>query len=146
MNGIKYNSLLELAEAYGIKANTLRERLRRGIPIDKAVAGKGCLRSVEYGGKTYVSLSDLSESLNISYLNLLRRINNGLSVDVSVKECLEISRGERKKIEFRGEWYPSYSALAKAWGISKQILSLRLKNGWTLEEAVTTPTSGGNVE
>lgn len=134
-----YSSIAELADDYGLKANTLRERLRRGIPLKEALVGEGKLREVVYKGTSYTSIKSLAESLDITYANLTNHIARGESMDKAVEACLDIKVGVKRKVKFRDKWYPSYSALASQFNISKQTLSLRLKNGWTLEEALTTP-------
>lgn len=51
----------------------------------------------------------------------------------------------RKKFEVtvRGEVYPSITAAAKAFGISQPLVSIRMRNGMTLEQALTVPLHQG---
>lgn len=48
-------------------------------------------------------------------------------------------------VEFEGVVYPSYSALAQAFGISEKLLDGRRRLGWTLKDALTTPTHSKNA-
>ena len=41
--------------------------------------------------------------------------------------------------DHKGNIYESKGARARAYGLDVQIVSLRIKNGWSLEKALTTP-------
>lgn len=43
-----------------------------------------------------------------------------------------------RNVTFRGVLYKSYSSLSKEYGLSRGLLSARLKRGYTLEEAIST--------
>lgn len=43
-------------------------------------------------------------------------------------------------IVFEGKNYETISVAAKAFGLSPETLRSRLRNGWTIEEALTTPS------
>ena len=48
-------------------------------------------------------------------------------------------------VEFEGERY-TITGLAKKLGMSRHTLSNRLKNGWDLMDAITTPVKEGNYK
>ena len=59
---------------------------------------------------------------------------------------LMYKRGSRKigvpsenKISYKGKRYKNYSELAKDYGLKSKLLDRRLRNGWTLEEALEIP-------
>ena len=45
--------------------------------------------------------------------------------------------------DHRGKEYPSKAAMAKAWGISCNVLDYRLSKGWDLKAALTNPAGSG---
>ncbi len=48
-------------------------------------------------------------------------------------------------VEFEGVTYPSYSVLAKQFGISEKLLDGRRRWGWSLKDALTTPLHAKNA-
>ena len=48
-------------------------------------------------------------------------------------------------VEFEGITYPSYSVLARKFGISEKLLDGRRRWGWSLKEALTTPLNAKNA-
>lgn len=50
------------------------------------------------------------------------------------------------KIGFKGKRYSSYSALAKAQGLSSQVFLKRLSNGWGFKDSLETPASKRNYK
>lgn len=136
-NGKEYNSVSELANDYSINANTLRSRLSKGISLDRAISSAR-IDEVEYNGSTYRGIIDLCNKLDICYSTLTRKINSGKDLESSIEECLHLR--DKDKYELYGKKYSSYASIAKDYGISRQLLSLKLKQGKTLEEIFPNPS------
>lgn len=51
-----------------------------------------------------------------------------------------INRRNARKVEFKGVVYPTITALAAAYKIAANVLFMRLRRGWTLEDAVIRST------
>lgn len=134
--GKLYNTKKELAEGYNIKPNTLRRRISVGLSLDEAVNTKR-VGSIVYNKVTYKGLLDLCDKLGICYSTLRRKLDNGLEVADGVNECLKIK--DRNKYTLHGKKYGSLASIAKDYGVSRQFVSLKVKQGLTLEELFPNP-------
>ncbi|MFZ2738408.1 MAG: GIY-YIG nuclease family protein [Burkholderiaceae bacterium] len=141
--GIEYNSVLALAQQFGIHQSTVARRLRDGWIPEEAVGvtpkskRKGHGISVTYQGKQFPHLKALAEELGIDGKTFRARLSRGYSLEdaASGKMNPRVS-AVAKKIEFEGNTYPSRDSLAKAHGTDWSIVSKRLSRGWSLRQAL----------
>lgn len=78
-------------------------------------------RKVDYCGKEYCSIAELSDELGIKQATVLRRINAG-------KDPSKSMEGNKRKITYNGIEYDSLTELAMAYGMSYGMLQVRLKS------------------
>ena len=103
--------------------------------------GKPTRNIISYKNKQYKSFSEMAKDYKIKRKNLDKRIQKGWTL----QEALEIPEKRKQNIlsvklyEYQGQLY-SVKQLEKISGISKHTLYKRLKNGWSIEEAVEIPT------
>ena len=137
-------SLDRLSELSGVAKSTIRERLRKGWPLEEVLdpeAGKRRSRStppkrfITFQGRTQ-GMSEWAREIGVSRITLRERLKR-----MSVERALTMEfRGERapQKLTMNGvtrtrqEW-------AEALGGSIVGLQWRLSNGWSLERTLTTP-------
>lgn len=83
VDGVSYNSITDVAEAFGLRANVLYARLERGSTLREALYLdiKETTRTLDYQGKTYKSLIELAEEKDISIAALRMRIIRGMSLE-----------------------------------------------------------------
>lgn len=95
--GVKYESLKDLADAYNISADILRIRHKKGWSIEDAVRTPLAEYSVsiEFEGKTFPSLSELARAYNVNKSTLINRHQKGWSIH----ECVY----GRKRTDKRGK-------------------------------------------
>lgn len=91
-----------------------------------------------YKNKTYKSLMELSNELNINYNTLYKRINEQ---NLSVKEAIENPIDNIKRVIYKNKSY-TINQLSKLSGISKSTLNYRLGTGMTPEEAMAKKIQG----
>jgi hypothetical protein len=85
---------------------------------------------VEYKGEKY-TITDLAKKVNMKRGTLYRRIiTKGWSVEKAVETEVE------NLIEYNGETH-TISEWSKITGIYKETIRYRLKNGWSIEKALT---------
>lgn len=86
VDGVSYNSIADVAEAYGLRANVLYARLERGSTLREALYLdiKETTRTLDYQGKTYKSLIELAEEKGLSIAALRKRIIRGMSLEEAI--------------------------------------------------------------
>lgn len=160
VEGKRYRSIAA-ARAHGQPGGRVRERVVRGWTIERAVSEPlltkgGHPIGVHFQGRTYESLDAATGSLGVSP-HLVRGLRSqGLSDAKALGRALERERElaqrlERREafkaqagehtlggleIEFEGVRYASTSALARAYGVLSPTLRARMRQGWTLEQAL----------
>lgn len=161
IKGKRYPSIFAAARAHGQPGGRVRERVARGWTIERAVSEPlltkgGHPIGVHFQGRTYESLDAAARSLGVSP-HLVRGLRSqGLSDAKALGRALERERElarrlERREafkaqagehtlggleIEFEGVRYASTSALARAYGVLSPTLRARMRQGWTLEQAL----------
>ncbi len=130
--GKSYNSVYEACKKLKISYSLALTRLARGETVEDAFfKGKLTQRrnQIKIGNKKYRSLEDARKKLNPkkSSRNVQWRFRQGWPI----KEALGLKKHERKdktKIKFKGKTYESYSALARAYGMSADLFIRRIKS------------------
>ena len=119
-NGTTYASAAEAARQFGINEITFRNRIKKGIALEKKVEST----EIIVDGVTYSNIRELAVAIGIPYNTVKSRIQHGRSLTVA-----ELSRSNKQPITIKGVEYKSKSEAAKAEGISIQCLIYRLKSG-----------------
>lgn len=90
---------------------------------------------VEYQGKKYDSLSELSKDLELPYSSIVHNYYRTKDVEKAVKTAQRAKEAETYAVW--GKKYSSVSKMANEYGISPATISKKMKQGNTAEEAVT---------
>ena len=153
--GNKFNNKVQMAKHWGISSAQLYNRLSSGMSLAEALTkptisrGKYKKREVvDHKGNSYRSVAQMARSYGISSITLHERLKRGWSIEESLTTPVDTSnyRKSKKIMNIRvkdhlGNWYDSYYALAKAYGLSFSTLYGRVaKLGWSIEKALLTPT------
>lgn len=93
-----------------------------------------------YKGREYRNRRALCAAEHISYFCLLAGLKRGLPLDDAVTRCRSLRRRHiESRMDHRGTVFESVEDMCRAWHISRVVYKGRLKSGWTLERALTTP-------
>ena len=95
-------------------------------------------------GEPTTSVRDACASWGISLRGFRKRLERGFSVRDALSEP-KWSHDGSHWVDHEGKEYPSGRALAQAWGLTNSQLEGRLRRGYTMEQALTTPR-GKRVE
>ncbi len=149
--GKVYKTITDLANAYGIKPNTLASRLRKGKSLKEAVGGSvrpdNLIESVKarqnkkvsytVGELTFYSLTSLAEHFNVSEDAVAHRLAEGITPAEAVGQLAWRGKpGQGKTITIAGYTFPSIKAAATFYGVSYPTLRRRLSDGDLPEVAV----------
>lgn len=141
--GVTFDSVLELAERFGIHPSTVARRLRDGWSPEAAVGiyatpkRKGHGTSVIYKGKQYPHLKALAEELQIDPNTFRARLARGYSLeDAATGRMKPRVSVMAEAVDFEGKKYRSKESLAKAHGTTWSVVGRRLSRGWTMRQAL----------
>lgn len=143
VQGVRYPSITAACEAYGLDKNIANMRVTR-LKWDLEVAiitpANPHTRSVLLDGKLYTSLREVAEEYDISHRLIIGRLNAGWSLEDAVTTPLRQKRTSPGiRVYVRGVYYPSIAEAAKSYDLRPDTVYMRLRYGWSLEDAVTTP-------
>jgi hypothetical protein len=142
-NGIGYDSILALADAYKVSESKVGRRLRSGWTPEQAVGitpkpkrrGHGTV--TDYKGRVFPHLVALAKQYNIDPKTLRARLARGYDVDSAVTGILKPRKSANSQsVEYAGNNFPSKDSLARAYGLTSSVVGRRLKRGWTMEQAL----------
>ena len=156
VRGKSFPSLNKIAKHFKVNASSLYQRVKRGDPVEKAVnelefnendpsrvPGKKGRRGkpVEYNGMTFSSIREFAAHYNIDVHKVVYRLKQGFTHGQAIgrepiEEDKEIRESDRESIFYRGKEYRSVRALSKAFNIGAHKVRYRLKQGWSIEQAI----------
>ena len=100
-----------------------------------------------FDGRT-ATIAEWAEIVGMKYMTLFQRINRGMPLATALSK---LSHGTAKenarnrisnnRVEFRGESLP-VAEWAERYGMTTNQLGQRLRQGWSIERALTTPFRG----
>jgi len=129
--GREFKNIRELSEYTGVKDSLLRDRIRRGMSVEKAVEYDGLKSTaVNYKGVDYENLKELADEVGVSYSTLYTRVKRGMTIEKA------ISMGVHTGIHFDGRNFNNLKDLARYHGLSYSKLYRNVSKGEELEEAV----------
>ena len=137
--GREFTSIKAMAGAWGLPADTVADRLRKGWPVARALTtpfhGKFRRVADPESGYVYPSIAECARAtgLNIATIFLRRR---GARADLAGYAGRLNCTPAR---DHRGREYASIAAMADAWGLSRRTVYARLLRDWPLERVLTTP-------
>ena len=134
VDGVKYNSLVELCESYGVNYALFSSRIANGWSVDEALgleernkSKKGTL--VVEGLNGEISLAEFCRDMNVSYSVVRNRIKKGYTLEEAV------TSKKIPKVKINGVEYKSLSDACGKLKMPYYVVCMRISNGWTLEEA-----------
>jgi hypothetical protein len=134
VEGVKYNSLSELCESYGISYSLFTSRVANDWSVEEALgleernkSKKGSL--VVEGLNGEISLAEFCRDMNVSYTVVRSRIKRGYTLEEAV------TGKKLPKVTVNGVEYESLSDACEKLKMSYYVVCMRISNGWTLEEA-----------
>jgi hypothetical protein len=137
--GSKFGTWKEVEEHYGLLKQTLKDRIKTGIPLD--VPADTIMPCKDHLGNEYNNKADMCKAYGITYSNLSGRLDAGWSLEESLTRPIRQDYTKRTVtcVDHIGQRFPSLAARGRYYGLSPGVIRERLQYGWTLEEALTRP-------
>ena len=141
-SGVICSSAAELARGYGIKPLVMQARIRKGM-TGAALVFPGDLRMAsarDHTGREFPSLAAMARAWGQPYKRFERRLASGWDIERALTVSPDAARGSPVS-DHTGREFPSFRAMARAWGQPYKRFERRLALGWELERALTAPGS-----
>ena len=137
--GREFTSIKAMAGAWGLPADTVADRLRKGWPLERALTtpfhGKFRRIADPESGYVYPSISECARATGLNIATIFTR-RRGARADLAGYAGRMNCTPAR---DHRGREYASIAAMADAWGLSRRTVYARLLRDWPLERVLTTP-------
>jgi hypothetical protein len=132
--GNEYPSKTAMANEYGITFAVLKNRLRRGKPLEDALTQPYQHQITDHLGNMYTSKTAMLEAYGIHWNTYSGRIAAGYSPE----QALTAKPGTLTQTvrDYEGKEYPSLSAMLKAYKVPSSTYHLRKRSGWTEKECL----------
>ena len=127
VNGKDYGSISALARAHNLKPTTVVGRINRGIPVSESLfkpihSNSFCGFSQTYNGVDYPSMASLCSAYGVNQSTISRLINDGKTLDESIKHCLALKEKKPRVIYVDDKPYPSFISIEREYGVSSSSL------------------------
>lgn len=144
---VEYPSLLALAKEKGVSYSLLQSRLKQGWTLRAAIE-TGVLQNYAHGDVTktiksdgvvysYRTMEELAQLVNIPLDTIYYRMRKGMSLEAAISAKRWYNKHTGIAVEYDGIVYPSMRSLVDSLEISLSGLRHRMRNGLSLEEAVS---------
>lgn len=147
--GNKFSSVSSMVKHYGISYQAFLSRRNKGMSLEDALTTPLAKYTKsqnikDHLGNHYNSYKELAEAYDLDEKTLKVRLYRGWSLEDSLLCSTHKHSKYDKEVsvsieDHLGNTYPSYSSMAKAYGLSFNALYHRLNNGWSIKDALTTP-------
>lgn len=141
--GNEHASLSAMAKAWGVHVEILKSRLKACWGLEAALTvPPGSIRKCkDHLGNEYPTFMAMAKAWGVNVRTLVSRFERGwLPEKALTAKPLFVTYPKGKPCrDHLGNEYKSFSAMAKAWGVSPKALTARLSKSWVLERALTTP-------
>lgn len=142
--GNEYPSEEEMCKHYNIESYLFRKRMSSGKwTLEEALttpSGERCKRGdiADGFGNSFLNYSALCRYHNIDEARFRSWRSKGLSIKDAITNAKQNHRSKAVP-DHKGNLFVSLAEMAAHYGLDRDTLYQRLKNGWTLEDALETP-------
>ncbi len=147
--GNEFDTLKAMCEYHNVPTEVYYQRLKKGLSLEELLKpyhkrknsktkGKKC---VDHLGNEYDSISAMCRKYNINSTLFRMRRKLGDSVERALRPAAVKGKGIGQKcVDHLGNEYRSVKSMCDHYQIRAYVLKYRLEHGYTLEQALTTPT------
>lgn len=141
INNKEFDSIAEACRFYDLNYNSVMKRINRGSSIEEAILTPVHTRAIlDINGVKYNNLDEISHKYNIPRNKLSNLIyNEGMSAEEAVGVLVE-----EYIIVFEGKEFTSVAEVCNHYGVNKNMVYSRLSCGWSLVDAIKSPSGYPN--
>lgn len=144
--GNVYKNVSVMCNAYGISITEYCNRVHKGWDISDVLTKECDTETLDvvydHYGTAYSSIVSMCESYGVSVTVYLFRIKAGWSIKKALTTPTKRFNYKNKRpvCDFRGYAYNTQAEMCIHYGIDPSVYRTRIKAGWSVERALTTPT------
>lgn len=142
-NMLKYYDISKSSYfGYIVTGRTLKDLLidKMNGRVQRFNKGVGQYSTMDHLGKVYESLSDMCRHYRIDIEALRTRLLSGWTLEKALTYPVkDVDTEARKSEDHLGNRYNSITSMCKSYGLGIDTYKYRIKKGWTVEKALTTP-------
>lgn len=137
--GNEFNSQAEMCRHHGVEVKNYHERIKLGWTVEDALTKKGQqTECYDHLGNKFESKKEMCKYYGKSPVLVINRLNRGWTLeDALTKDIKETPNNIHH--DHLGNEYKSMTDMCMHYGISGSTFYHRLKSGWSIEDALTTP-------
>ena len=136
-------SVIEMCDYYNVSPTSFYKKRKAGKSLEECLSDtrktKVNYMVKDHLGNKFMSIKEMAEHYGIEYGTLAYRLRKGYSMEEALTKESKYFQTQKKCCDHNGVEYDSVLDMLKAYGIKKHNFYQRLKRGWTLERALTTP-------
>lgn len=144
--GVKFNSVKEMCEHWGVSYNLFTNRIHNGWDMQKALTYEKVSTNkkmcVDHTGKVFLSMREMCKYYDKKPGLVGNRIRAGWSLEESLTVPVGTPGKHRECIDHTGKVFYSFTEMCEYYGTKPGIVNNRLRAGWSLEESLVTPVGG----
>ena len=144
--GNKFPSFAAMCRFHHMTTENVRGRIKRGATVEEALTQRGFFKSSrekekpfeDHLGNKFESFAAMCRFHGVNTEVTRSRVKAGMPLE---KALTMPSRGTiiKPARDHEGNVYSSVSAMCSYWGVTTSAYNGRIRQGWTIEEALTTP-------
>lgn len=142
--GNTYTSIEAMLKHYGISKDTYRKRLLKGWSLKDILNtptkyNTKAQITYDHLGNEFKSFLKMCQYYNKDFCTVKNRLDKGWSLEDALTKNKTTSRGTTT-YDHLGNKFDSMLAMCRRYNINYKVVDKRLRDGWELEKALTTPT------
>lgn len=134
--GRNYSSYSNLAREYGVSHTTLLKRVREGMSLEDIISEYENTKIVDHLGKEYKTEKEMFTAWGITRNAYAHRRDLGWSLKDILTTPVRSVRSKDNWVDFNGKAFPSLTAMCKEYGVSRESVTLYMKEGMSPGDAI----------
>lgn len=142
--GNKFDSFLKMCQFYNKNCSTVKNRLNKGWSLEDALTkNRTSARSIEiydHLGNKFESMIAMCKHYNMNYQVIDRRLRNGWDIEKAL--TTPAVKAHKKSYDHLGNEFASITDMCDHYKtVTPTAFNERIAKGWTVEQALLTPSS-----
>ena len=144
--GNTFKSQAAMLSYYNVSKKTFQTRKSKNWTLEECLLGK-TTRYVDHMGQSFTNYKEMCEHWNVNTKTFSRRKNKGWSIEECLLGRTTPEPVKTKKVtilkyaDHTGQKFATIKEMSEHWGISPTVYKHRIKIGWSIKDALTTPVN-----
>lgn len=143
--GNTFPSIQAMSDHWHIPESTLHARLQRMSVEQALTCSTDSLRGkpiTDHQGNLFPSVHAMCQHYGLTTAVYYGRLRCGYTLEKALTSDKQLQPGNSRTItDHTGKTWPSVSKMCEHWGIKRSAYNARIKTGWSIKNALTTPTA-----